>query len=359
VLPRLESRGETARHMVLLTPVLALALTVLTGMVLFASLGYPPFKAIYTFFVSPISSGYGLAELFVKATPLVLIAVGLAIGFRANVWNIGAEGQLTLGAIAGGALAVYFPESENPLMLPAMMILGVFGGMAWAAIPALLKTRYNTNEILSSLMLTYVATLLLSVLVHGPWRDPAGYNFPQSVLFPDSAIAPILLSGTRLHIGALIAFFVVLVGWLLLARSMIGFQVKVSGFAPAASDYAGFRRNRIIWFALLLAGGLAGLAGIIEVAGPIGQLLPSISPGYGFTAIIVAFLGRLHPLGILVAGLVLALSYLGGETVQIEMGLPQGIAGVFQGMLLFFLLACDVLIKYRIRFGKPATVTSS
>jgi len=231
--------------------------------------------------------------------------------------------------------------------------------MAWAAIPALLKTRYNTNEILSSLMLTYVATLLLSVLVHGPWRDPAGYNFPQSVLFPDSAIAPILLSGTRLHIGALIAFFVVLVGWLLLARSMIGFQVKVSGFAPAASDYAGFRRNRIIWFALLLAGGLAGLAGIIEVAGPIGQLLPSISPGYGFTAIIVAFLGRLHPLGILVAGLVLALSYLGGETVQIEMGLPQGIAGVFQGMLLFFLLACDVLIKYRIRFGKPATVTSS
>ncbi|MDH3688178.1 MAG: ABC transporter permease [Gammaproteobacteria bacterium] len=345
--------------MVLLTPVLALALTVLTGMVLFASLGYPPFKAIYTFFVSPISSGYGLAELFVKATPLVLIAVGLAIGFRANVWNIGAEGQLTLGAIAGGALAVYFPESENPLMLPAMMILGVFGGMAWAAIPALLKTRYNTNEILSSLMLTYVATLLLSVLVHGPWRDPAGYNFPQSVLFPDSAIAPILLSGTRLHIGALIAFFVVLVGWLLLARSMIGFQVKVSGFAPAASDYAGFRRNRIIWFALLLAGGLAGLAGIIEVAGPIGQLLPSISPGYGFTAIIVAFLGRLHPLGILVAGLVLALSYLGGETVQIEMGLPQGIAGVFQGMLLFFLLACDVLIKYRIRFGKPATVTSS
>lgn len=361
MLPRLEPRGEVSRRMVLLTPVIALALTVLTGIVMFASLGYPPFKAMYTFFISPISTGYGLAELFVKATPLILIGVGLAIGFRAGVWNIGAEGQLTLGALTGGALAVYFPDSENPLLLPAMMLLGVLGGMAWASIPALLKTRYNTNEILSSLMLTYVATLLLSVLVHGAWRDPGGYNFPQSVLFPDAATLPILLSGTRLHLGVAIALFVVLGGWLLLSRSLIGFQVKVTGFAPAAAEYAGFRRNRLIWFVLLLAGGLAGLAGLIEVAGPIGQLLPNISPGYGFTAIIVAFLGRLHPLGILLAGLVLALSYLGGETVQIEMGLPQGIAGVFQGMLLFFLLACDVLIKYRFRFAKtqPAVATVS
>ncbi|MDH3693346.1 MAG: ABC transporter permease [Gammaproteobacteria bacterium] len=358
MLPRLEPRGQASQAMVYLTPFIALFLTVIAGMVMFALLGHPPVKAITTFFLSPLNSGYGIAELFVKATPLIMIAVGLAIGFRANVWNIGAEGQLTLGAIAGSFLPVYFSDSENALMLPAMMLMGIAGGMAWAAIPALLKTRFNANEILTSLMLTYVATLFLSVLVHGPWRDPGGFNFPESVLFADVATLPILLSGTRLHLGALIALFVVLIGWILLARHLIGFQIKVAGFAPAAAEYAGFKRNRVVWLVLLGAGGLAGLAGIIEVSGPIGQLLPSISPGYGFTAIIVAFLGRLHPVGILFAGLVLALSYLGGETVQIEMGLPQGIAGVFQGMLLFFLLATDVLIKYRIRFGQPRVVTA-
>ncbi len=352
MLPRLEPRSQASHAMVYLTPFIALFLTVIAGMAMFGILGHPPVKAITTFFIAPLTTGYGVAELFVKATPLIMIAVGLAIGFRANVWNIGAEGQLTLGAIAGSILPVYFSDSENALMLSAMMLLGIAGGMAWAAIPALLKTRYHANEILTSLMLTYVATLFLSVLVHGPWRDPGGFNFPESVLFPDVATLPILLSGTRLHLGALIALFVVLAGWLLLARHLIGFQIKVAGFAPAAAEYAGFKRNRLVWLVLLTAGGLAGLAGIIEVSGPIGQLLPSISPGYGFTAIIVAFLGRLHPLGILFAGLVLALSYLGGETVQIELGLPQGIAGVFQGMLLFFLLATDVLIKYRIRFGR-------
>ena len=353
MLPRLEPRGQASRSMVYLTPFIALFLTVVAGMILFGILGHPPVKSITTFFITPLKSGYGIAELFVKATPLIIIAVGLAIGFRANVWNIGAEGQLTLGAIGGSILPVYISDSENVLMLPAMLLLGIAGGMAWAAIPALLKTRFNANEILTSLMLTYVATLFLSVLVHGPWRDPDGFNFPESVLFSDVATLPILLSGTRLHLGALIALFVVLTGWLLLARHLIGFQIKVAGFAPAAAEYAGFKRNRIVWLVLLGAGGLAGLAGIVEVSGPIGQLLPSISPGYGFTAIIVAFLGRLHPVGILFAGLVLALSYLGGETVQIELGLPQGIAGVFQGMLLFFLLATDVLIKYRIRFGQP------
>jgi simple sugar transport system permease protein len=351
MLPRLEPRREIARSVVWVTPILALALTVVAGFVLFALMGHDPFAALYHFFISPVLSTYGLAELAIKATPLVLIGVGLAIGFRAGVWNIGAEGQLTIGAIAGGGIALWTGDHEGGWVLPAMCAAGILGGMAFASIPAFLKTRFDVNEILTSLMLTYVATLLLSLLVYGPWKDPEGFGFPESRVFSPSADLPMILSGTRLHGGAVVALLVALAGWVLISRTIIGFQVKVVGQAPAAARFAGFSRERTIWFCLLLSGGLAGLAGLFEVAGPVDQLVPVISPGYGFTAIIVAFLGRLHPLGVLIAGLVMALSYLGGESVQIADGLPQAVTGVFQGMLLFFLLACDVLVRYRIRFG--------
>lgn len=345
---KLVARATHSTLMIWVTPIIALALTLVVGGTLFYLMGYSPVETLIVYFLSPISDLYGVSELLVKASPLAMIAVGLALGFRANVWNIGAEGQLTLGAITGSALVIYFPGSENILLLPAMLILGMLGGMAWAAIPAFLKTRYNTNEILSSLMLVYVAFLLLSVLIHGPWRDPMGFGFPESVDFPDAGSVPRILAGTRLHAGTLLALLVAIGGWVLLARTVIGFQIRVAGQPSKAARYAGVRSNVIVWIMLLGCGGLAGLAGIIEVAGPIGQLQPNISPGYGFTAIIVAFLGRLHPAGIVPASLVLALSYLGGESVQIKLGLPIGIAGVFQGMLLFFLLACDLLIHYRI-----------
>ena len=337
--------------MVYLSPVLAIALTLISGLFIFAALGEDPLVALYTFFVLPISDLYGLTELLVKATPLVLIGVGLALGFRANVWNIGAEGQLTLGAIFAGGLAIAFHDSESLLLLPAMVIAGVLGGMAWAAIPAFFKTRFNANEILTSLMLSYVAILLLSYLVHGPWRDPEGYNFPESRLFPDAALLPLLTEDSRLHLGFIFALIVVAGGWLVLSKALIGFQLRVVGLAPPAARYVGFKQNRLIWFSLLLSGGLAGLAGMAEVSGPIGQLLPSVSPGYGFTAIIVAFLGRLHPVGVLFAGLIMALTYIGGETAQIELGLPAAVTGLFQGILLFFLLGSDLLSSYRVRFG--------
>jgi len=345
---RIEARGQPSQRMLLLTPLLAIALTVVSGFCLFALLGHDPLAALYHFFVSPVTSTYGVAELVVKATPLILIATGLAIGFRANVWNIGAEGQLTIGALAGGGLALWLYDSDSPLVLPAMLVAGALGGMAWAAIPAFLRTRCNVNEILTSLMLTYVALLLLSLLVHGPWRDPAGFNFPQSRMFSMAATMPVLLDGTRLHLGALLALAATLGAWIMLGRTLIGFQVKVVGAAPAAASFAGFSQKRMVWLSLLAGGGLAGLAGIGEVAGPIGQLVPVISPGYGFTAIIVAFVGRLHPLGVIAAGLVMALSYIGGENAQIAVGLPIAVTGVFQGMLLFFLLACDVLVRYRV-----------
>ena len=236
-----------------------------------------------------------------------------------------------------------------------MLVAGIIGGMAWAAIPAFLKTRYNTNEILTTLMLTYVGLLLLSYLIHGPLRDPDGFNFPESRLFHDAAILPIILEGTRLHFGWLIALFVAALAWLLIVKHIIGFQIRVIGMAPAAASFAGFKEKRLVWLTLLMSGGAAGLAGVLEVAGPIGQIVPVISPGYGFTAIIVAFLGRLHPVGVVLAGLLMALTYLGGDSAQITMNLPNAVTGVFQGMLLFFLLASDVLIHFRIRFGSART----
>ncbi len=349
---RLVPRETPSARWSYLAPVLAVLATVAAGFVLFALIGYDPFETLYHFFISPVSTRYGLAELVVKATPLVLIGVGLSIGFRAGVWNIGAEGQLTLGAIFGGGLAIAFHDSESVLLLPAMVLLGALGGAVWAGIPALLKTRFNVNEILTSLMLTYVATLLLSALVHGPWRDPDGYNFPESRLFPDAGTMPILLEGTRLHFGALLAVLAVATAWFMLARTLLGFQVKVVGAAPRAARFAGFSENRMVWFSMLLGGALAGLAGLGEVAGPVGQLVPEISPGYGFTAIIVAFLGRLHPVGVLFAGLLMALSYLGGENAQIAVGLPTAVTGVFQGMLLFFVLAADLLIRHRLTWRR-------
>jgi simple sugar transport system permease protein len=351
---KIEARPQVSRQLLYLTPVLAVAMTVVAGFFIFLAMGYNPFLALYHFFISPLTSLYGLSELGVKAAPLIIIGVGLAIGFRANVWNIGAEGQLTVGAIAGGGIALWFWGEEGFWILPLMCVAGVVGGMAYAAIPAFLKTRLGVNEILTSLMLTYVAILLLSMLVYGPWKDPAGFGFPQSRLFTDSALLPMILEGTRLNLGAVAALLIAVAAWVVMTRTVIGFEIRVVGQAPAAAAYAGFDRNRMIWLCLLTSGGLAGLAGLFEIAGPIGQLIPNLTPGYGFTAIIVAFLGRLHPLGIIASGLLIALSYIGGENAQVEVGLPQAVTGVFQGLLLFFLLASDFLTRYRISLAsKP------
>lgn len=346
---RLEPRAVPSRLMRYASPLIAAALTLLTGLVLFAALGKDPFAAFHAFFIAPVASVNGVAELFIKASPLVLIAIGLAVGFRGNVWNIGAEGQLTVGAIAATGLALQPSLSESSLLLPAMIVAGAAGGMAWAAIPALLRTRFNANEILVSLMLTYVAQLLLSYLVLGPWRDPQGFNFPQSQPFSDAALYPILIEGTRLNASVLVALGAVAAGWVFLHKSFVGYQMRVTGLADAAARYAGFSARRTIWIGMLAGGAAAGLAGAGEVAGPLGQLLPTVSPGYGFAAIIVAFVGRLDPVGIVLAGLLLSLLYLGGDAAQISMGLPAAVAALFQGALLFFLLGADVFVNYRVR----------
>ena len=350
---RIEPRAQPSRLMGWMSPLLAVVLTLVTGFLFSAFLGMNPADAFHAFFVAPIDDLYGLGELGVKAAPLALIAVGLAIGFRSNVWNIGAEGQLTFGALVGGGVALWAYEMEGALVLPAMILAGALGGMAWASIPALLRTRFNTNEILVSLMLNYVALLCLSYMFHGPWRDPEGFNFPESRLFSESAMLPVILEDTRLHAGALLALLAVVVGWVFVKKSFIGYQMQVAGLADTAARYAGFNRKRMIWMGLLIGGGAAGIAGLCEVAGPIGQLLPSVSPGYGYAAIIVAFVGRLHPVGILLASLLMSLLYLGGESAQMELGLPSAVTGVFQGILLFYLLAADLFINFRIRTVAP------
>jgi len=346
---RLEARPEPSRLAGWLSPLAAAVATLAIGFVVFSLLGKNPLDAFRAFFVKPIDNAYGISELLLKASPLMLIATGLAIGYRANVWNIGAEGQLLVGAIAGGGLALAFHGSDSPLLLPAMIVAGGLGGMAWAALPALLRTRYNANEILVSLMLVYVAGYLLSWLVHGPWRDPEGFNFPQSKLFGEAALLPGLIDGSRVNGGLVVALAVVAAGYAFVRTSFLGFQMRVAGLAPAAANYAGISSSRTIWIGMLAGGACAGIAGIQEAAGPVGQLLPTLSPGYGFAAIIVAFVGRLHPVGIVFASLLMSLLYLGGESAQLNLGLPSAVTGLFQGTLLFCLLAADVFIHYRLR----------
>ena len=346
----LERRAAHSKVMTFLSPVLALAITVLIGGLIFTAMGLDPFKALYIYFIEPVTSLWSIEEVIVKAAPLVLIGVGLSVCYTANVWNIGAEGQLTIGALFGAAIPIYFTAWQSPLVLILMLVLGALGGALFAAIPAFLKTRFNSNEILTSLMLVYVAQLLLDWLVRGPWRDPQGYNFPQSVAFEGWQLLPVLGEG-RVHIGALLAVVAALILFFMMDRSLRGFEIRVIGRAPRAGAFAGFAEKRVIWFCFMLSGGLAGLAGLCEVAGPSGQLQPNISPGYGFTAIIVAFLGRLNPIGVVFAGILLAISYLGGEAVQVELGISDKTAQVFQSILLFLILACDTLIHYRIRLA--------
>ena len=269
----LERRAERSVTAALVSPLIAVALTVVTMAIIFTLIGKNPFHALYVYFIEPLFDSYSLQEIVVKATPLVLIGVGLALCYVANVWNIGAEGQFLIGAVCGSWLAVKTHGTEAGIwVMPAMLVLGALGGALYAMIPALCRVKFGASEILTSLMLVYVADLLLDYLTRGPWRDPKGFNFPTTAAFDANATMPIMFEGSRLHYGAVLAL------------------------------------------------------------------------------IIVAFLGRLNPVGILIAGLFLALTFIGGEGAQITLKVPLDLTKVFQGILLFFVLACDSMITYRIRF---------
>ena len=352
---KLEARSQASRFWSIASPLLALAITVVLGTLLFVALGKDPVKGLQVFFWEPIKSGYAIGELMVKATPLLLIALGLAVCFRSNVWNIGAEGQFVIGAVVAGGVALLAGKDTSRFIVVAILFAGVLGGMAWAAITALLRDKFNANEILVSLMLVYVAVQVLYYLVFGPWKDPGGYNFPQTRTFEAVTQVPRLVQGSRVSIGLLLALAGVAALWVYLFRTHAGFAQQAGGLAPAAARYAGFSSRKALWVALLVSGGTAGLAGALEVAGPIGQLTPYVPAGYGFAAIIVAFVGRLHPVGMAFSAVLMSMFYIGGELAQSRLGLPKSLTGVFQGLLLFTLLACDTLMAYRIRF-LPARV---
>ena len=346
---KLEPRPQLSRFWSYGSPILALLITVLIGVVLFSALGKDPVKGLLVFFWEPIKSGYAIGELMVKATPLLIIAMGLAVCFRSNIWNIGAEGQFVFGAITAGGVALLADKGTGSWIVAAILLGGIAGGMFWAGIVAWLRDRFNASEILVSLMLVYVAVLLLGYMVNGPWKDPMGYNFPQSKTFEAVTQIPRLIKGSRVTIGIIIALVGAAALWVFLFRTRAGFAQQVGGLAPAAARYAGFSGRRAIWVALLTSGGAAGLAGALEVAGPLGQLTPYVPAGYGFAAIIVAFVGRLHPVGMIFSAILMSMFYIGGELAQSRLGLPKSLTGVFQGLLLFTLLACDTLIAYRIK----------
>ena len=349
---KLEARPQPSKLWSLGSPVLALLVTVLIGVVLFVALDKDPVSGLQMFFWEPIRSAYALGELTVKATPLLLIALGLAVCFRSNVWNIGAEGQYVLGAIAASGVALLADKATGSWIVVPILLAGILGGMFWAGIAAWLRDRFNANEILVSLMLVYVAVQVLSYMVSGPWKDPQGYNFPQTKTFDLVTRIPRLFDGSRVSIGVFLASIGVAGTWIFLFRTRAGFAQQVGGLAPAAARYAGFSSRRALWVALLVSGGMAGLAGALEVAGPIGQLTSYIPAGYGFAAIIVAFVGRLHPVGMVFSALLMSMFYIGGELAQSRLGLPKSLTGVFQGLLLFTLLACDTLVNYRLKWKK-------
>jgi len=336
------------------TPILAVLATMLAGGILFALMGFDPVASIRTIFWDPLfgpAASYSRPQLLVKAGPLILIACGLAVGFRAGIWNIGAEGQYIMGAICGAAVALAAYPAEGIWIFPAMILAGAAGGWAWGMIPAMLRNWFGASEILVSLMLVYVAQKVAAWMAFGPMKNPEGFGFPGSrnlQHYPPAA-NPDLIDGTGLHWGVVAAALAVLGTWVLMSRSLRGFHVRVAGEAPRAARFAGVRPETLVAFCLGLSGALAGLAGLFEAAGPAGQITDRFGVGYGFTAIIVAFLGRLHPFGILLAGLLLALTYIGGELAQLSLNLPAASVQVFQGMLLFFLLGFDILTRYRIR----------
>ncbi len=348
---RLRRRPRPSPAMRLGAPLLASLVAMLIAFGLLAASGKAPLAGFYALFLAPLTSASGWADVLVKSAPLAMIGAGLVVAFRARVWNIGAQGQYIAGAILGSALVIYMPDSSAGWLLPAMILLGTLGGIAYAAIPAVLNTRFNTNVILTSLMLDYVALAGLHYLTFGPWRDPESFGFPGSVSFPDAASVPVIWAHTQFDLGAVAAFLAAPIVWVLLRGTLLGFQVRVS-VSDDATTYAGFSRPRVVWTSLLISGGLAGLAGLLQVAGPIDQLKPDIYSDVGFSAIIVAYLGQLNPLGVLPAALLVGLFYVGANNAQISLGLSSSLGQLLQGVLLFTLLASNVLVHYRLTRAK-------
>lgn len=356
---KLEKRREPSTLMLVLTPILSVVVTMLIGVIVFDAIGIDGQKAVIDIFITPLLASYKWQDVAVKAAPLIIIALGLSIGNRAQVWNIGAEGQYIIGALCAAGVGIAAGGAGGPVIMVLMILAGIAGGTLWGAGPAVLRTRFNVNETLSSLMLVYISYQILGYLVGGPWKDPNGRNFPATAPLTADQALPIIVPGTTIHLGVAVAVVLPFVFWLIMSRSVFGYQVRVVGSAPNAARHGGFDTNQTVWLSLLIGGGMAGLAGALEFTGALKAINLGFPSGYGFTAIIVSFLGRLHPIGCLIAGIVLAVTYVGGQVAQTSVHIPNATAGIFQAMMLFFILASDILVRYRVRFiGAARTVAA-
>ncbi len=345
------SRGSTA-----LISLLSVFLALLFGGLLLALAGENPFVVYQAMLSGALGDWNGVAETLVKTTPLLLAGLGVAVAFRMQLWNIGAEGQLYWGAIfATGAALFIFPTAPAWILVPAMIAAALFGGGLWGLIPGVLRAWFGASEIITSLMLNYVAILFSEYLVHGPWRDPAAFGFPGTPPIPDAGWLP-NWGTTRVHLGLLFGLVAALILWVMLRRTRWGYEISVMGENPRAALYAGMPTKRTILLVMALSGALAGLAGMSEVAGIGHQLQRNLSPGYGYAAIIVAWLGRLHPFGAVLVAFLLAALTVGGDRLQMSLGLPAAIAPMLQGTILFFLLGGDLLTRYRLSRRVPAAL---
>lgn len=346
-----EKRKTLSRRALFLVPVASFLISLLLTAILLAVFKANPFVTFAAMFKGAFGSGPNFTETLVKAIPLMLTGLGVLIAFRLKFWNIGAEGQLTLGGIAASWVALFGSPYLAPWMvLPVAILMGMLAGAIWAGIPALLKVRLKVDEVLTTLMLNYVAILLAEHLYYGPWRDPQGFGFPGTPPFPDSAWLPRIAG--RAHLGLIFACVLAFVIWFILTRTRWGFELQVIGNNPAAAQTQGIKIALNIMIALLLAGAFAGLAGACEVTAISRRLQQGLSIGYGYTAIIVAWLAQLNPLAAVFVAILIAALLVGGDQVQMMMGLPAAMGLVVQGMLLFPLLAGSLFTEYKLRFIK-------
>ena len=350
--PRIERAPVPSRLTSALVPILSVLLALVFGGTVLIAAGENPLTVYDAMLRGALGDRNGVAETLVKTIPLLLTGLGVAVAFRMQLWNIGAEGQLYFGAIAAtGAGLFLFPSAPPTVLIPLLVVAGLLGGAAWGLVPGVLRAFLGANEIITSLMLNYVAILFAEYLVHGPWRDPEAFGFPGTEPLPAAAWLP-RWGTTRVHLG--LAFGIAAAGllWVMLRRTRWGYEINVMGHNPRAARYAGMPTRRSIVTIMALSGALAGLAGMSEVTGIGHQLQRNLSPGYGYTAIIVAWVGRLHPLGVVLVAFLLAALLVGGDQLQMTMGLPAAIAPMLQGTILFFLLGGEALTRYRVVWGR-------
>lgn len=347
-------QATPSRTVSILIPIISLVLAHLfVGIVLLVA-GQNPL-AVFGAMLNGVASPYGVSETLVKAIPLLLTALGVSIAFRMLLWNIGAEGQLHLGAIAATGTALYLiPWAPAIVMIPATVLAGFVGGAFWGLIPGFLRAYLKVNEIITTLMLNYVAILFSEWLVHGPWRNPQGFGFPGTPQLPLAAWLP-RFGTTRVHFGLLFGIVAAIILFVILRRTWWGYEIRVIGENERAARYAGINIRRNILLVMAVSGGLAGIAGMSEVAGIAHQLQRNLSPGYGYTAIIVAWLAKLNPWLIILVSFLFAGLLVAGDQLQISMGLPAAIAPMLQGTILFFLLGGETLLRYRITRAPAAT----